>query len=56
VAELTDLVDPPPGWPPGVRLIMRREPLHPGARHSLFPSSNYRYWGQVLQLRSVAVD
>jgi Transposase DDE domain group 1 len=45
VAELTDLVDPPAGWPDGVRLIMRREPLHPGAQHTLFPSANYRYWG-----------
>ena len=24
---------------------MRREPLHPGAQRSLFPSENYRYWG-----------
>jgi hypothetical protein len=45
VAELTDLVNPPAGWPPGVRLIVRREPLHPGAQHSLFPSVNFRYWG-----------
>ena len=45
VAELTDLVDPPNGWPPGVRLIVRREPLHPGAQQSLFPSTNFRYWG-----------
>lgn len=45
VAELTDLIDPPAHWPDGVRLIVRREPLHPGAQHSLFPSTNYRYWG-----------
>jgi len=45
VAELTDLVDPPAGWPDDTRLIMRREPLHPGAQHSLFPSTNFRYWG-----------
>ncbi|MGH9260253.1 MAG: IS1380 family transposase, partial [Acidimicrobiales bacterium] len=45
VAELTDLVDPPEGWPDGVRLIVRREPLHPGAQHTLFPSANFRYWG-----------
>ena len=24
---------------------MRREPLHPGAQGSLFPSLHYRYWG-----------
>jgi hypothetical protein len=29
----------------GTRLIVRREPLHPGAQHSLFPSTNYRYRG-----------
>lgn len=45
VAELTDLVDPPAGWPDGVRLIVRREPLHPGAQQTLFASTNFRYWG-----------
>ena len=46
VAELTDLVEPPAGWPDGVRLIVRREPLHPGGgQHTLFPSTNFRYWG-----------
>ena len=44
VAELTDLVDLS-GWPQGTRLIVRREPLHPGAQQSLFPSLAYRYWG-----------
>ena len=44
VAELTDLVDLS-GWPPGTRLIVRREPLHPGAQQTLFPSLAYRYWG-----------
>lgn len=44
VAELTDLVDLD-GWPPGTRLIVRREPLHPGAQQSLFASATYRYWG-----------
>ncbi|MGH9044440.1 MAG: IS1380 family transposase [Acidimicrobiales bacterium] len=44
VAEVTDLVDLS-GWPPGTRLIIRREPLHPGAQQSLFPSLEYRYWG-----------
>ena len=44
VAELTELVDLS-GWPEGTRLIVRREPLHPGAQHSLFPSLEYRYWG-----------
>jgi hypothetical protein len=44
VVEVTDLVDLS-AWPPGTRLIIRREPLHPGAQQSLFPSQNYRYWG-----------
>ena len=44
VAEVTDLVDLS-AWPAGTRLIVRREPLHPGARTSLFPDLDYRYWG-----------
>jgi Transposase DDE domain group 1 len=44
VAELTDLVDLS-DWPPGTRLIVRREPLHPGAQQTLFPSEMFRYWG-----------
>jgi len=43
VAELTDLVDTS-GWPEGTRLIMRREPLHPGAQQALFASTEFRYW------------
>jgi hypothetical protein len=31
--------------PEGTRLIVRREPLHPGAQQSLFPSMMFRYWG-----------
>lgn len=45
VAELTDRVDLS-GWPAGTRLIVRREPLHPGAQQSLFPSESFRYWGR----------
>ena len=44
VTEVTDLVDLS-GWPSGTRLIVRREPLHPGAQQSLFPSTMFRYWG-----------
>ena len=44
VAELTDLVDLS-SWPEGTRLVVRREPLHPGAQQTLFPSLAYRYWG-----------
>ncbi len=44
VCEVTDLVDLS-AWPEGTRLIVRREPLHPGAQTSLFPSLEFRYWG-----------
>ena len=44
MAELTDLVDLS-DWPAGTRLIVRREPLHPGAQQTLFPSPLFRYWG-----------
>jgi hypothetical protein len=44
VCELTPLVDLS-SWPELTRLIVRREPLHPGAQRSLFPSLEYRYWG-----------
>jgi Transposase DDE domain group 1 len=44
VAELTDLVDMS-DWPEGTRLIVRREPLHPGAQQTLLPSTQFRYWG-----------
>lgn len=44
VVEVTDLVDLS-AWPAGTRLIVRREPLHPGAQTTLFPSLEFRYWG-----------
>ncbi len=44
VCEVTDLVDLS-AWPEGTRLIVRREPLHPGAQQTLFPSLEFRYWG-----------
>ena len=44
VADLTALADLTQ-WPEGTRLIVRREPRHPGARRSLFPSETFRYWG-----------
>jgi len=44
VIELTDLVDLT-AFPSGTRLIVRREPRHPGAQQTLFPSLDYRYWG-----------
>ena len=44
VIELTDHVKAY-RWPKGQRLIIRRQPKHPGARTSLFPSEQYRFWG-----------
>jgi hypothetical protein len=44
VIELTELVDLS-SFPDGTRLVVRREPLHPGAQQSLFPSLEHRYWG-----------
>ena len=54
VAELTDLIDLS-RWPSGTRLIVRREPLHPGAQTSLFPSLEYRYWGHYTDAAGTAV-
>jgi hypothetical protein len=55
VAELTDLVDLS-AWPAGTRLIVRREPLHPGAQQSLFPSTLFRYWGHYTDAADGPVD
>ena len=44
VADLSDLVDLD-GWPDRTRLMVRREPLHPGAQRSLFDSDRFRYHG-----------
>ncbi len=46
VADLTDLAGLS-GWPEQTRVIVRREPRHPGAQRSLFPSENFRYWGFI---------
>lgn len=44
VCEVTDLVDMT-RWPQGTRLIVRRQPHHPGAQTSLLPDLEYRFWG-----------
>ena len=44
VCELSNYVNLS-SMPEGTRLIVRREPLHPGAQRSLFPSHEFRYWG-----------
>src|SRR5205085_3549536 len=55
VCELTDLVDLS-RWPQGTRLIVRREPLHPGAQQTLFPSTMFRYWGHYTDAIGNPVD
>jgi hypothetical protein len=55
VAELTELIDLS-DWPEGTRLIVRREPLHPGAQQSLFPSTLFRYWGHYTDADGDPVD
>jgi len=44
VCDVTDLVDLT-RWPEGTRLIIRRQPTHPGAQTSLLPDLEYRFWG-----------
>lgn len=51
VAELTSWIDRAK-LPDGTRLIARREPLHPGAQRSLFPSLDYHYWGFYTDLQA----
>lgn len=55
VAELTDFMDLA-DWPTGTRLIVRREPLHPGAQGSLFPSTEFRYWGHYTDADGDPID
>jgi hypothetical protein len=55
VAELTDLIDLS-RWPTGTRFIVRREPLHPGAQTSLFPSLDYRFWGHFTDRAGSPID
>jgi hypothetical protein len=42
VAEITDLVELS-AWPAGSRLIVRREPLHPGAQQTFDDIDGYRF-------------
>ena len=52
---MTDLLDLSE-LPAGTRCIIRREPLHPGAQRSLFPSLDYRYWGFYTDCEGTPVD
>jgi Transposase DDE domain group 1 len=57
VADVTAYVDLS-AWPPETRLIIRREPLHPGAQQTLLPNLEYRYVGFYTDQsgRPVALD
>jgi hypothetical protein len=55
VAELTDLVDLS-AWPPGTRLLVRSEPLHPGAQQTLFDHHRYQFWGHYTDAPGDPVD
>jgi hypothetical protein len=55
VAELSDLIDLS-AWPQGTRFIVRREPLHPGAQTSLFPSLEFRFWGHYTDRDGTPTD
>ena len=55
MAELSDLIDLS-AWPEGTRLIVRRDPLHPGAQTSLFPSLEFRFWGHYTDRAGSAVE
>jgi hypothetical protein len=55
VCEVTDLVDLS-SWPEGTRLIIRRQPLHPGARTSLLPDLEYRFWGHYSDQKGDPVE
>jgi hypothetical protein len=55
VCELTSLIENHK-LPTGTRLIIRREPLHPGAQRSLFPSLEYRYWGFYTDAEGTPVE
>lgn len=55
VCEVTDLVDLD-GWPEGTRLIIRRQPNHPGAQTTLLPDLDYRFWGHYTDSDANPVD
>jgi Transposase DDE domain group 1 len=55
VCELTSLITDHK-LPEGTRLIVRREPLHPGAQRSLFPSLEFRYWGFYTDAQGSSVE
>jgi hypothetical protein len=55
VCEVTDLVDLS-SWPQGTRLIIRRQPKHPGAQTTLLPDLDYRFWGHYTDSEGAPVE
>ena len=55
VCEVTDLIDLD-GWPDGTRLIIRRQPFHPGAQTTLLPDLEYRFWGHYTDVEGDPVE
>lgn len=55
VCEVTDLVDLSM-WPEDTRLIIRREPKHPGAQQTLFDHLDYRFWGHYTDQKGTPVE
>lgn len=60
-AHIAELPDPPlgDGWPSGLRVIVRREPLHPGAQQTLDDIDGHRFTAQLTDLHDpdiVALD
>ena len=55
VCDVTDLIDLE-GWPEGTRLVIRRQPHHPGAQTTLLPDLDYRFWGHYTDLDGDPVE
>lgn len=55
MCEVTDLVDLT-GWPEGTRLIIRRQPKHPGAQATLLSDLEYRFWGHYTDQNGDAAE
>jgi hypothetical protein len=55
VCEVTDLIGLT-GWPKGTRVIIRRQPKHPGAQTTLLPDLEYRFWGHYTDQQGDPVE
>lgn len=55
VVEITDQVDLA-GWPPGTRMIVRREPCHPGAQLTFTDIDGHRYQVMLTNLADTDIS